>query len=155
MNPAPHSGPGPVRLPPWPWRMRREPAAPAAAVAWGDVAARLHAHLNARLDAHQHEGPGAPAAACTATAGSNVLVVLGEAAALPWVDGVAYAAPCAHAPGLWLPTLWEPDLPADLLARALQRLHGRQPLLLWREPPAVVPLDRQLPLTPALLARMK
>jgi len=130
----------------WHWRARAEPVAPRALVAWGDAARRLHARLVAR-DADA-------GAALQATASGDILVVGGDAAALPWVDGGQYAAPCADAPGLWLPTLWEPDAPHDLLARALQRRHARQPLLLWREPAAVVPLVRLLPLTPALLARI-
>lgn len=133
-------------LAPWPWRPRREPGPPAAAVAWGTAAARLHARLADEV--------ASPPGDRSATGGHQLLVVLGEAAALPWVEGVAYAAPCEQAPSLWLPVLWEPGLPPDLLARALQRHHGRQPLLLWNEPLALVPLDRQLPVTPELLARL-
>ena len=153
-------------LPPWQWRTRsgalgmsthQAGAQPpwsgpaAAAVAWGDAAGRLHALL-VRESARD---PAAAPGRWSASASRDVLVVLGEPAALPWVDGVAYAAPCADAPALWLPTLWEPDLPGDLVARALHRLHGRQPLLLWRQPAAVVPLDRLLPVTAALLARIE
>lgn len=137
----------PYGLPPWQWRARSGGPA-SAAVAWGDAAARLHALL---VRESAHDAAAAPRR-WSASAGRDVLVVLGEPASLPWVDGVAYATPCADAAALWLPTLWEPDLPGDLVARALQRLHGRQPLLLWRQPPAVVPLDRLLPVTPALLA---
>lgn len=136
----------PAGLPPWQWRARTPEVEPLAAVAWGDAAARLHAQLARDVAA----SPGR----WSATASRDVLLVQGEPATLPWVDGVAYAAPCHGAPTLWLPTLWEPDLPGDLVARALQRLHGRQPLLLWRQPLAVVPMDRLLPVSPALLARI-
>jgi hypothetical protein len=136
-----------AHLAPWPWRARHEPGPPAAAVAWGAAAGRLHARL-------AEEAVSPDLGALSATGGHQLLVVLGEADALPWVEGVAYAAPCAQESALWLPMLWEPALPADLVARALQRRHGRQPLLLWREPLALVPLDRQLPLTPELLARL-
>ena len=139
----------PYGLPPWQWRARTAPVAAMAAVAWGDAAARLHAQLSRQYSHIVGLVPGR----WSATASRDVLVLQGEPASLPWVDGVAYAAPCDCAPALWLPTLWEPDLPGDLVARALHRLHGRQPLLLWREPLAVVPLDRLLPVTPALLAR--
>jgi len=132
---------------PWQWRARGGTVEAAAAVAWGDAAGRLHALLV--------RAAGTAGGRWTAGASRDVLVVLGEPDSLPWVDGVAYAAPCADAPALWLPTLWEPDRPADLVARALHRLHGRQPLLLWRDPPAVVPLDRLLPVTPLLLARIQ
>ena len=136
----------PAGLPAWQWRARTAAVEPLAAVAWGDAATRLHAQLTRDVAA----APGC----WSATASRDLLVLQGETATLPWVDGVAYAAPCDCAPALWLPTLWEPDLPGDLVARALHRLHGRQPLLLWRQPLAVVPLDRLLPVTPALLARI-
>lgn len=133
-------------LPAWQWRARTAAVEAMAAVAWGDAATRLHAQLT-------RDAAAAPGR-WSATASRDVLVLQGQTATLPWVDGVAYAAPCDCAPALWLPTLWEPDLPGDLVARALHRLHGRQPLLLWRQPLAVVPLDRLLPVTPALLARI-
>jgi hypothetical protein len=136
----------PAGLPAWQWRARTSEVEATAAVAWGDAAARLHAQLS-------RDAVAAPGR-WSATASRDVLVLQGAPATLPWVDGVAYAAPCDCAPALWLPTLWEPDLPGDLVARALQRLHGRQPLLLWRQPLAVMPLDRLLPVTPALLARI-
>jgi hypothetical protein len=91
-----------------------------------------------------------------ATASGEALVVSAESAdALPWSEGAAYAAPSSIAPGLWLPTLHEPDLPVDLIGRALQARHARQPLLLWRDPPAIVPLDRLLPVSPSHLARIE
>lgn len=130
----------------WGWRPRTVAAAPQAAVGWGDAARRLHARL-ATLPAEQ-------AARLQATANRDVLVVSGAAEDLPWVDGVEYAATDERAPGLWLPTSWEPDVPLDLLGQALARAFPRAPLLLWREPRAVVPLDRQLPLTPQHLQRI-
>lgn len=130
----------------WRWQRRAEPVPAHALVAWGGAASRLHTRL---LDM-----PGERQTRLLATASRDVLVVSGETPDLPWVEGAAYAAPCADAPGLWLPTLWQPDLPCDLLAQALHRRHGRQPLLLWPQPSAIVPLDRQLPLSPAHLARI-
>ncbi|RQO52817.1 hypothetical protein DBV14_15740 [Variovorax sp. KBW07] len=132
----------------WRWRPRAEAPPAQAAVAWGTAARALHARLRL-LEPEQQAG-------LSATASRELLVVVGEGGALPWVDGIAYAAPCAEAPGLWLPTLEAPDLPADLIARSLQRHHpGRQPLLLWARPEAVLPLDRLMPLSPALLARIE
>lgn len=131
----------------WRWRVREAQEPPRAAVAWGREVSRQLLQRLGRLPATQQ-------ASLSATAGGELLVVTGEAAELPWVDGVAYAAPCAEAPQLWLPLLSEPELPADLIARALQQRFGRAPLLLWPAPLAVVPLDRQLPLGPALLARV-
>ncbi|HYE38803.1 MAG TPA: hypothetical protein VEB23_02655 [Ramlibacter sp.] len=130
----------------WRWRARSDAAEPEAAVAWGEAAGRLHARL-AQLPAGQMER-------LSASASRDLLIATGRAEHLPWVPGIAYAAPHAEAPALWLPTLLEPDLPCDLLARALRLQHRRQPLLLWPEPEAVVPLDRQLSVSPALLARI-
>lgn len=131
----------------WQWRPRAAAPAPQAAVAWGEAAQRLHERL-ARLPAAQQER-------LSASASRDVLVAMGDAGSLPWIEGIAYAAPHADAPSLWLPTLLEPDIPCDLLARALQQHHRRQPLLLWPQPQALVPLDRQLSVSPALLARIR
>jgi hypothetical protein len=130
----------------WGWRPAAEPAAPRAVVAWGEAAPRLHARLGTLAADRQ--------ARLQATASRDVLIVSGETLDLPWVAGAAYAAPCALAPALWLPTLWQPDVPSDLLARAVTARHGRQPLLMWREPSALVPLDRQVTVSPALLTRI-
>lgn len=132
----------------WGWRLRVDPLPAGAAVAWGRTARVLHQRLLS-LEPAQCEG-------LVATAGRELLVVVGRADALPWVDGIAYAGPSEAAPGLWLPVLEEPDRPIDLLARLLQRRHPqRQPLLLWPRPEAVLPLDRLLPLSAALLARIE
>ncbi|WP_242168153.1 MULTISPECIES: hypothetical protein [unclassified Pseudomonas] len=130
----------------WTWRPRQVPADPQAAVAWGDAARRLHARLRLLADAQ--------AARLHATASGDVLVVTGASADLPWVDGVAYAAVHPDAPGLWLPTSWEPTAPVDVLGQTLSARFKRSPLLLWREPQAVVPLDRLLPVTVEHLQRI-
>lgn len=130
----------------WAWRPRQVPAEPQAAVAWGDAARRLHARLLLM--------PFEQAARLQATANRDVLVVSGVASDLPWVDGVEYASADERAPGLWLPTSWEPEVPTDLVCQALSTGFLRSPLLLWRDPPVVVPLDRQLPVTPQHLQRI-
>jgi len=130
----------------WRWKTRATALPAQAAVAWGNAAQQLLARLHRLSLAEQ--------AMLSATASRDVVVVTGEISALPWVDGVAYAAPCIEAPGLWLPTWTEPDLPGDLLARMLQRQHHRQPLLLWPQPQAVIPLDRLTPVSAVLLARI-
>lgn len=130
----------------WAWRARPVAAEPQAAVGWGETARRLHERL-AALPAEQM-------ARLQATANRDVLVVCGAAEDLPWVDGVDYAASDERAAGLWLPTSWEPEVPLDLLGQALSHTFSRAPLLLWHKPRAVVPLDRQLPLTPQHLQRI-
>jgi hypothetical protein len=130
----------------WTWRPRQTSAEPQAAVAWGEAARRLLARLS-MIPAEQ-------AARLQATANRDVLVVVGVASDLPWVDGVEYAAADQCAPGLWLPTSWEPEMPTDLVGQALSSRFARSPLLLWRDPPVVIPLDRQLPVTPQHLQRI-
>lgn len=81
-----------------------------------------------------------------ATAAEHLLIVTGDSADLPWVDGVEYAAPAPQVPGLWLPTRWQPHVPADLVLQALDGRFSRRPLLLWPTPARVIALDRLLPL---------
>jgi len=131
---------------PWKWRADPSPPEPHAAVAWHDAARRLHARL-AQLPAETQSR-------LMASASRDVLIVTGAAKDLPWVPGIAYATRCAEAPTLWRPTLLQPDVPADLLARSLFKTHAREPLLLWAEPATVVPLDRQQRVSPELLARI-
>ena len=131
---------------PWQWRPVAEAAPPRAAVGQGIAASRLLARLAAM--------PPARRAALTATGSADWLVVLGPTDDLPWVEGVRYAAPSAVCPALWLPTHCAPTAPADLLWRALEARHRRAPLLLWNEPAAVLPLDRQLPADDALVATL-
>ena len=138
----------PTLAPKLTWRWRPDPAPPpaCAAVGWYEASRALHARL-AQL-------PQPVQARLYATAGTDVLIVSGALEDLPWVPGIAYAASCPEAPALWRPTLQQPEIPADLLERALRAQHRRQPLLLWPEPAAVVPLDRQLQVTAALLERI-
>jgi len=127
----------------WSWRAATDTIAPRAAVGHGLAASRLRARLAAM--------PAQRRAALTVTGTADWLVVLGPTDDLPWVDGVRYAAPCAGSPALWLPTHAQPCAPLDLLWRALEARHTRAPLLLWPDPAAVLPLDRQLPASDALL----
>jgi hypothetical protein len=99
--------------------------------------------------------PDSQRAALSITANRDMLAVIGAPEYLPWAPGVRYAAPCAEAPALWLPTTHRPTVPTDLLARAILRRHNRSPILLWPEPSWIIPLDRQLPMTEALLKRIK
>ncbi len=95
-----------------------------------------------------------PTAPVAAVAWGAVAIVSGESSRLPWVAGVEYACACEQAPQLWLPSLWQPDVAMDLLAQALQAKFARQPLLVWHQPTTCVPLDRLLPVTAELLARI-
>lgn len=137
MNPPP--------APALPWMPRRQTAAdsdtpaPRGLVAQGGVARAVLARLQA-LDAAQLQP-------LSATACRDFLVLLGPASSLPWVDGVRYCAPATTAPGLWLPTHVQPDLPADLLQAALARRVQRAPVLLWHDPEQIFPLNEAANLT--------
>lgn len=131
---------------PWKWRADPSPPEPCGAVAWHEAARRLHARLT--------QLPPSMQARLLVSVSRDVLVVTGAAAELPWVPGIAYATRSADAPSLWRPTVLQPDVPADLLARSLRRFHARGPLLLWPEPAAVIPLDRQYRVSTELLERI-
>jgi hypothetical protein len=129
---------------PWRWLERSPALEPQAAVAWGDVAVRLHARLSDMSREQQGR--------VSATANRDVLVMTGAMNDLPWVDGIEYAAPSPEAPQLWLPTHSRPNVPCDLLAQGFCRNQGRQPLLIWPNRSALLPLDRLLPVSSSLLA---
>ncbi|MBI3229069.1 MAG: hypothetical protein HYZ45_02440 [Burkholderiales bacterium] len=76
----------------------------------------------------------------------DMLLLLGAADQLPWLDGARYCAPCPQAPALWLPTHLVPDMAGDLLQTALLARAGTSPLLLWHDPLQILPLSsaRQL-----------
>ena len=130
----------------WRWRPTATAPEPRAAVCHGAAVPQLFARLRG-LPSQRRER-------LSATAAPEWLVVLGPADALPWTDGVRYAAPHPLAPALWLPTHLEPDAPIDLIWQALERRHARTPLLLWPEPMAVLPLDRPRAASDELLATL-
>jgi len=71
-------------------------------------------------------------------AGPGLLLLVGPD--LPWADGVAYLGRDPDAPLLLLPTHLRPDVPVDLLQRALVDAHGGEgaPLAVLVDPPSVV-----------------
>jgi hypothetical protein len=90
----------------WGWREREVPLIAAGALARGEVARRLAARLEGSRHLRGVVGPG-------------FLVVLGEP--LPWVEGLDHLGRDPGAPLVWWPTRLEPDLPAELVARAVAR----------------------------------
>jgi hypothetical protein len=125
------------------WTARATAPAPAAVVAAGQAAKRLLARLRAQPEA-ELEG-------LSAVATRSMLVIIGAPDTLPWVDGARYCAPDPLAPGLWLPTHAEPNLPADLLYVAAATRVAQQPLLLWHDPEQILSLERPASVTAALL----
>ncbi len=127
----------------WSWRPCLPPGRVGGAVIWGrETALGVLRRLCASPEA------GKPLRICLLPTG---VVLVGESAALPWVEDIAYVTQSPEAPNLWLPVHQQPDVPLDLLARALSQRHPRQPVLLWPDPTWVVPLDRSYPLSPELL----
>jgi len=103
------SSPAPHLVPSWSPRALPLPALAVAGV--GPVALAL-ARRALAVD-------GAALARWSGVAGPGVLVLLGEAESLPWVDGVLYLGRDAAAPSLLLPCTLAPDVAPALLDRAL------------------------------------
>lgn len=131
----------------WRWQDEAEPPAPQGVVGTGAVARRMLETVAAR--------PPAERARLSATAHDGLLVLVGPADRLPWVDGVQFVAPRAEAPALWLPTTRRPAVPLDLLAQAIARLHRASPLLMLPEPAQLVSLARLLPADDFLIAQIR
>ncbi len=125
------------------WLVQEPALAPAGAVACGSAARDLLRQLQLR----SHEQRGCLRFVATA----DMLVLIGDASQLPWVDGIRYCAASTEAPMLWLPTLLRPGQPVDLLQQRLLHEAGRGPVLLWPEPPCFMPLDAAAPLDEAAL----
>lgn len=88
-------------------------------------------------------------------AGPELLVVLGVAADLPWVDGAVYLGRDADAPALLLPTTREPSVPPVLAERALvawaQALNAAPPLAVLLDPPLLASTQAARPILRATL----
>jgi hypothetical protein len=93
------------------WRPRTTPLDPLGLAVRGGAARALAQRLLARDDAALGRLSG--------VVSPGLLVVLGEAADLPWVDGAVYLGRDADAPSLFLPTSREPTAPLPLVERAL------------------------------------
>jgi len=114
-------------------------------VAARGVAARaLARRLLAREDAALARLRGAAA--------PDLLVVLGDPAELPWVDGAVYLGKDAAAPTLLLPTTREPSVPLPLLERAFARAAAAPPpLAVLLEPPLLASTEAARPILRATL----
>jgi len=125
------------------WRVRHSPLAPCAVAGQG-AAARLLVRRVLALDAAQRmllQGVG----------GRDVVVIVGDEAALPWVDGAQYLGRDMRCPGVWLPTALEPTIIPSLVGRAVDQSAVSLPAALLRHPPRLVSLAEALPLDVQLL----
>ena len=60
-------------------------------------------------------------------AGDRLMIVLGETANLPWVDGVTYLGRDREAPRLLLPAMLRPDIAFDVFERLVGRIAAPLP----------------------------
>ena len=110
---------------------RASPLAAIAVAARGPAAAALAARLLARDDE--------ALALLEGVADPGLLLILGDAASLPWTDGAVYLGRDPAAPSLLLPTAYVPDVPLPLFERAvLARAGASAPIAVLLDPPALV-----------------
>jgi hypothetical protein len=126
------------------WQRRPEALRAAGMVTTGEATRALLAQLKLASEEAM--------ARLSLVATRDLLVVLGAADDLPWVDGARYCAPDPAVQTLWLPTTVAPLLPPDLLRRSAGARVGERAVLLWNDPEQFLPLHQPRNLTPALLA---
>jgi hypothetical protein len=93
------------------WGPRAEPLEPLAVAGEGPVALALARRVLSEPDARLSTWSG--------VAGTGVLILLGPADSLPWVDGAVYLGRDAVAPALLMPCALAPNVAAPMLERAL------------------------------------
>lgn len=110
---------------------RDDSLAPIAVAGLGPVARALAERL-LRLDDDQ-------LGALRGAAADGLLLVTGETAALPWVDGVVYLGCDPAAPRLLLPTMLRPSAPLAVFERAVARLAASEfsPWAVLADPPQI------------------
>lgn len=127
------------------WHQRAEPLEPLAVAGEGPVALALARRVLTEDDARL--------SAWSGVAGDGVLVLLGPAASLPWVDGAVYLGRDPAAPSLLLPCALAPSVAASLLERALLGLSGGAgtPLAVLPSSGHLVPVGPARPVSRAAL----
>jgi hypothetical protein len=130
------------------WRARPTPLVSAAVLARDDAARRLAARALSR--------PDEALIRLSALAAPALLVLLGESAELPWTDGARYFGRDRAAPSILMPTTLGPDLPPELLERAILAAPDRRggpPFLVMPAADGleIAPLGGALPLSRARL----
>ncbi|WP_164012692.1 hypothetical protein [Pyxidicoccus trucidator] len=93
------------------WGPRAEPLEPLAIAGEGPVALALARRALSEDDARL--------ATWSGVAGTGILILLGSASSLPWVDGAVYLGRDSAAPSLLLPCALAPDVASSMLERAL------------------------------------
>lgn len=128
----------------WSWQHRNTPLAPKALVTFGASARILYTRLQGVDEEQQKKW--------NVVASHDLLILISNENNLPWVEGGSYAAPSEQEPMLWLPTYLEPNIPIDLIIKAFHLQYSHKPILVWPTPSVVIPLNKQLPLSDALLS---
>lgn len=121
------------------WTKRHHPLRPEAVAARGAAATDL-VRRTLELDPAQLgrlRGVGSP----------ELVVLAGDHADLPWVDGVAYLGRPRGAPGLFIPTTLAPTVPESLLARAVTHAGIAAPVAVLVDRGTLVSLADALPLS--------
>lgn len=132
------------------WTARAVPLTPRAVVATGAAARALGRRVAALTDE--------ALASLAAVAGPGALVIVGDAAALPWVDGVVYVGRDDAAPELLVPTTLTPTVAAPVVARAVAAWLGARgavvawPVALVPSPLVIIPCGAARPIERARLA---
>jgi hypothetical protein len=111
---------------------RKDVLDPVAAAGVGSVARALAARLLEMADDRLKLLRG--------VAGPDMLIVLGEGEALPWVDGITYLGRDPSAPSLLVPTARRPEVAMDVFERAIARRASplASPWAVLPDPPRVV-----------------
>lgn len=117
------------------WRARAVPLAPQAVTGAGEVGRALARRALERVDPSALRG----------VIAEDRIVLIGPDT--PWADGATWLG--VAAPGLWLPTLAEPDVHPELLARALRKRGLTGPVVLL--PDAAIPVGAARPIDSDLL----
>jgi hypothetical protein len=128
---------------------RREPLAACAALCLSKERARFVTRLLQLDDAEL--------ARLSGVHGDDFVLICGDAADLPWVDGVRYFGKDPAAPQLLLPTALGPNVSSALLERAValrlaaQHSTAAGPFAVCFEPPQLIPLGAAQPLSRTVL----
>ncbi|MDP2310711.1 MAG: hypothetical protein Q8P18_32135 [Pseudomonadota bacterium] len=128
------------------WRSAEPPLAPVAVAARGAAAGALARVLLSGATER---------AGLRGVAGPDLIVIIGSADVLPWADGCVYLGRHPDAPGLLFPTVWLPDAPLALYARAVLAASPADgaPVALLRAPDLRVPLGAARPVDLSFVRR--
>jgi len=116
------------------WHPREPPLPVAAVAALSDAAAALRLRLLRCDDAQLGR--------LTGVAGQELLLLLGEAGDLPWVEGAVWLGRCEDAPRLLMPTSLQPSVPSAWLDQRLKKDGPQGPVALLPASSQLVPVGK-------------